>query len=396
MNRQAYKAWHSFLKPITCLSSRHNCAFSRTNTNQIPKNLRFLSLAVLITTSALTGCVGSRVDNALDVAVITPQDQQLTLEETSEASQSLASAVNSGAIPIPENSPLTAQMPAPPTTETALLPQEEKSPLETAAAEVLNTPVSQPVTQPVQVVNAGSTQIASLEPAPDTNTDISASPAVPTASTVPAIATAKPAPAKPKSLFELWFGKKNAKKTTTVDNTIKPGSKTVFASTSSSSSSSLPGVKQNSEIFGINEEEESDDQTSVQVASVGSLGRIISPKGLLLQTERVQVDCFKPELLQILGVVERRYGKKVMVTSGYRSPTGNRRAGGARNSTHIYCKAADIQVEGVTKWDLAKFLRSVPGRGGVGTYCRTESVHIDVGSQRDWHHPCRRSKKKRA
>ncbi len=128
------------------------------------------------------------------------------------------------------------------------------------------------------------------------------------------------------------------------------------------------------------------------MASVGSFGRYQMVNGLILQTESVKVDCFKPELMQLLRVVERRYGKKVMVTSGYRSPKRNRRAGGVQNSTHIYCKAADIQVEGVSKWDLAKFLRTVDGRGGVGTYCRTKSVHIDIGSVRDWHHPCRRSK----
>jgi uncharacterized protein YcbK (DUF882 family) len=41
-----------------------------------------------------------------------------------------------------------------------------------------------------------------------------------------------------------------------------------------------------------------------------------------------------------------------------------------------------------------KALRTVEGRGGVGTYCRTNSVHIDVGPEREWHHPCRRAKKR--
>jgi uncharacterized protein YcbK (DUF882 family) len=64
--------------------------------------------------------------------------------------------------------------------------------------------------------------------------------------------------------------------------------------------------------------------------------------------------------------------------------------GGARHSLHTLCAAADIQVDGVSKWELADYLRSIPGRGGVGTYCHTESVHIDIGDERDWNWRCRR------
>jgi uncharacterized protein YcbK (DUF882 family) len=32
----------------------------------------------------------------------------------------------------------------------------------------------------------------------------------------------------------------------------------------------------------------------------------------------------------------------------------------------------------------------MPGRGGVGTYCHTNSVHVDVGPERDWNWRCRR------
>jgi len=134
--------------------------------------------------------------------------------------------------------------------------------------------------------------------------------------------------------------------------------------------------------------------TATQVASVGSFGKL-SPNGLRLQHSKVQVACLKPGVLRILKQVERRYGKKPIITSGYRSPKGNRRAGGARNSQHIFCKAVDIQVEGVSKWKLAKYIRTIPGRGGVGTYCRTKSVHFDIGSKRDWHHPCRKSSKRK-
>jgi len=161
------------------------------------------------------------------------------------------------------------------------------------------------------------------------------------------------------------------------------------------SNGALPGVKSTSQLFGVTEEDSSSSRTpTTQLAAVGSLGRI-SANGIRVQHEKVQVACLKPGVLRMLKQVERHYGRKPIVTSGYRSPKRNRRAGGAKNSMHIYCKAADIQVEGISKWQLAKFLRTLPGRGGVGTYCRTRSVHIDTGSKRDWHHPCRRSSKRK-
>jgi uncharacterized protein YcbK (DUF882 family) len=129
----------------------------------------------------------------------------------------------------------------------------------------------------------------------------------------------------------------------------------------------------------------------VQLASASAAGLArLAPNGLLKQTDRVEVGCFKPELVRVLKQIERHYGKRLVVTSGYRSPKNNRRAGGSTRSLHMYCAAADVQIPGVGKWELAKFLRSMPGRGGVGTYCHTESVHIDIGSKRDWNWRCRR------
>ena len=136
---------------------------------------------------------------------------------------------------------------------------------------------------------------------------------------------------------------------------------------------------------------EDEDSAPVQVASAAGLARL-APNGLLKQTDHVDVACLKPSLVRVLKTVERHYGRKMIVTSGYRSPAHNRRARGAKNSLHMYCAAADIQVPGVSKWELAAYFRSMPGRGGVGTYCHTKSVHIDVGPERDWNWRCRRRK----
>lgn len=166
-------------------------------------------------------------------------------------------------------------------------------------------------------------------------------------------------------------------------------------------SSALPGVRQTA-LFeikrksGIDDDSdvdlhEEEDEGPVQLASAAGLARL-APNGLLKQTDRVDTACLKPSLVRVLKQIERHYGKRMIVTSGYRSPARNRAARGAKNSLHMYCAAVDIQIPGVDKWQLAAYARSMPGRGGVGTYCHTESVHVDVGPERDWNWRCRRRK----
>lgn len=166
-----------------------------------------------------------------------------------------------------------------------------------------------------------------------------------------------------------------------------------------SDGNALPGVREEG-LFEITRRSGLDDDSDIdlhegdelyQVASAAGLARL-APNGLIKQTEHVDIGCLKPSLVRVLKTIERHYGKKIVVTSGYRDPARNRRARGARNSLHMYCAAADVQVPGVGKWELAKFVRSMPGRGGVGTYCHTNSVHVDVGPERDWNWRCRRRK----
>jgi hypothetical protein len=117
--------------------------------------------------------------------------------------------------------------------------------------------------------------------------------------------------------------------------------------------------------------------------------------GIVAQHSRVSVKCFKPKLIGLLRQVERHYGKKPIITSGYRSPAHNRRVRGARRSLHMSCTAADIQVPGVGKASLARYVRSLPGRGGVGLYCRSRSIHIDIGSKRQWYWGCGKKKSRK-
>jgi uncharacterized protein YcbK (DUF882 family) len=100
-----------------------------------------------------------------------------------------------------------------------------------------------------------------------------------------------------------------------------------------------------------------------------------------------------PRLVNLLFEVERHFRKPVTIISGCRSYKHNRRVGGARRSYHLNCMAADIEVAGVSEAQVLRYVRKLPGRGGVGTYCRNSMVHVDVGPHREWHYGCGSRKK---
>ncbi|KPL51059.1 hypothetical protein ABB55_01510 [Prosthecomicrobium hirschii] len=101
----------------------------------------------------------------------------------------------------------------------------------------------------------------------------------------------------------------------------------------------------------------------------------------VLQTESVDTACLRPELIEVLRKIESHYGKKVVITSGYRDH-------GRPGSLHRRCAAADIVIPGVSAQALTSFARTVPGVGGVGQYCHQSLVHVDVGTPRDWKYGC--------
>ena len=139
----------------------------------------------------------------------------------------------------------------------------------------------------------------------------------------------------------------------------------------------LPGVRKTN-LFEIKRKSGIDDDSDIDVyedeggsydvASAAGLARL-APNGLLRQRESVDTACLKPKLVRMLKQVERHFGKRLVVTSGYRSPAYNKKVRGAEKSQHMYCAAVDVQLPGVSKWELAKYVRAMPGRGGVGTYC---------------------------
>jgi uncharacterized protein YcbK (DUF882 family) len=127
---------------------------------------------------------------------------------------------------------------------------------------------------------------------------------------------------------------------------------------------------------------------------VASLAAMAVPASAVKYPDRGKAG-LRPRLVAMLHGVERHFGRKILVVSGCRSRAQNRRIGGARESYHLRCMAADIFVPGVAKSRVLHHLRAIPGRGGVGTYCRTGFLHLDVGPRRDWAWGCGRKKFKR-
>lgn len=96
------------------------------------------------------------------------------------------------------------------------------------------------------------------------------------------------------------------------------------------------------------------------------------------QTDAVNIACLKPELMAIVQKAGQHFGGTPVITSGQRSR-------GRRGSFHRKCMAADFIIPGIERSRVARFLRALPEAGGVGTYCHTKSVHIDIGEPRNWY-----------
>ena len=83
-------------------------------------------------------------------------------------------------------------------------------------------------------------------------------------------------------------------------------------------------------------------------------------------------------------------GKPVTITSAYRTPAHNAKAGGAKFSQHLYGRAADIRVQGVSVEAVAAYAESLmPDRGGVGRY------PVKAGRAAGWVHVDTRADKAR-
>lgn len=82
-------------------------------------------------------------------------------------------------------------------------------------------------------------------------------------------------------------------------------------------------------------------------------------------------------LVQVLQAIRSHFGRTTNVNSGYRTPSHNKKVGGAEYSQHLYGLAADIEVTGIKPKTVAAYAEKLlPNMGGIGIY--SWGVHIDV------------------
>lgn len=100
----------------------------------------------------------------------------------------------------------------------------------------------------------------------------------------------------------------------------------------------------------------------------------------------VQIDLRLLSLLRAMQGVLADYGidEPLHVLSGYRTRAHNARLeGAAKQSMHLYGKAADLRVPGLSP-DLLGRIGALFGAGGVGFYVDRGFVHVDTGRIRYW------------
>ena len=87
------------------------------------------------------------------------------------------------------------------------------------------------------------------------------------------------------------------------------------------------------------------------------------------------------KLAENLQVLRDHIGKPISINSGYRTPTYNKKIGGAPLSQHVQAKAGDLRIEGMTPKQVHDEIENLikAGKmhnGGLGLY--NAFVHYDV------------------
>lgn len=84
-----------------------------------------------------------------------------------------------------------------------------------------------------------------------------------------------------------------------------------------------------------------------------------------------------PVLIDTLQKIRDHFGKPVIINSGYRTETYNKKIGGAPYSQHKCGAAADIVIKGISPKEIAEYAETLlPDSGGIGIYLTF--THIDV------------------
>lgn len=110
--------------------------------------------------------------------------------------------------------------------------------------------------------------------------------------------------------------------------------------------------------------------------------------GMFLSSSDVDNSCISPKLRSAIASFERKFGKKIVVNSGYRDPIRNIIGGGEDSSYHMRCMAVDFFIPGVSKGELVAFAKRNNQVGGLGCYPGRQFIHVDVRDRpRGWNKP---------
>ena len=103
--------------------------------------------------------------------------------------------------------------------------------------------------------------------------------------------------------------------------------------------------------------------------------------------DRIKMD---PHNVDIIAAAHRLLdvNEPFMLLSGYRSPATNamlrsKSRGVAKNSLHMKGMAADLRLKSRSVGQMARAAKACSA-GGVGTYSRSDFVHMDCGPVRTW------------
>lgn len=96
------------------------------------------------------------------------------------------------------------------------------------------------------------------------------------------------------------------------------------------------------------------------------------------KNDRADLVLVDERLVELLEYIRRYTGKPVIINSGYRSVAYNATIKNAvSNSQHVFGKAADIRIVGVTPAKVAQIAECFLGcSGGIGIY--STFTHVDV------------------
>lgn len=120
---------------------------------------------------------------------------------------------------------------------------------------------------------------------------------------------------------------------------------------------------------------------SVRVYSKGSEGSLLVGPHFKVRefacSDGSDVVLINPDIIKFLEAIRTHFGKPVIINSGYRTVSYNKKIKGASGSMHMYGAAADIVIKGVSPDKVADYAEQLmPRSGGIGRY--SNFTHIDV------------------